>query len=390
MVSTESQRRRHLHLYFCPWQHESRAFRAGATALEAGLADEVHYVGYRADGFADEERIDDRQLIRRIGPQPVRPGSPRLLRAMSVPRWWRAIVRTQCSRDVALVTAHSIAALPGAVMAARRSGAGLLYDAHELETEREGWSPMIRWFARCFERFFIRRCDHTVVVNDAIRAWYERAYPGLSVSTVRNVPVIPPVTGPSRLRESLGISKDPLLYVYCGIMGRGRGLFEMIDAFGGLSQEHHLAIVGFGPLEAEVKAAASKHSNIHLHPAVDQSELIALLSGADVGVHFPTGTSTSYHISLPNKVFEYSAAGLALMVSDAPELKRFASEHPLARSVPVSVENIRHAVATWSKEELRGGRASMRFQPPSWQQESKRLLDAYQVVETRRQARVRR
>lgn len=364
--------------------------RAGLCALESGLADRVDFVGYRAKGKPDEERLDARRTIRRIGAEPSRPGSPRLLRAMSLPRWWWTAWRRESAKDIAIVTAHSLAALPAGVFVARRSGAGLLYDAHELETEREGWSPFIRRLARAFERFFIRRCDHTIVVNDSIRAWYERTYPGLSVSTVRNVPMIPKVTAPSRLREQIGISDEPLLFVYCGLFGKGRGIFETIEAFAGVPQDRHLALIGFGPLEGEVREVAARHPNIHVLPAVDQSELISLLSGADVGVFFPTGRSLSYHISLPNKVFEYCAAGLALLVSDAPELKRFASEHPLARSIPVSSENIRRAIESWPAEEIRRGRATMKFTPPSWDTEIERQREAYAIVERARMARAKR
>lgn len=390
MSTPDPTRRRHVHVFFAPWQHESRAMRAGASAIQAGLAERVEFVGYRAAGFPDEEKLDDRRTIRRIGARPPKPGSPRLLRALSVPRWWWAAWRRASAQDISIVTAHSIAALPAGVLVARRSGAALLYDAHELETEREGWSPFIRWIARCFERFFIRRCDHTIVVNDSILRWYEQAYPGLSVSTVRNVPVIPPVTAPSRLRETIGIGPEPLLFVYCGLLGEGRGLFETIEAFAAGPSDRHFALVGFGPMEAEIRAAAARHPNIHVVPAVDQSELISLLSGADVGVFLPTGTSVSYHNALPNKVFEYCAAGLALLLADAPEMRRFADEHPIARAIPVTVENIRREVERCSAEEIRRARAASTFAPPSWAQEMQRLLDAYAVVLRSWEARTKR
>lgn len=386
MAPTDS-RRTHLHLFFCSWVHETRGFRAADAAIEAGLADQAVFVGHCAEGLPAHQKIDERRSIRRIGVRPALPGSPRLLRALSLPRWWRCVVRTQSSNDIAQVIVHSIAALPAGVMLARRSGAGLLYDAQELETEREGWNPFIRFLARRFERFCIRRCDHTTVVNDSIKRWYEEAYPGLSVSTVRNVSDIPEVIGPSRLRANLGISSEPVLYVYCGLLDQGRGLSEMVEAFAGLDDDHHLAIIGYGPLEADIRAAAERHRNVHFHPAVKQSELISLMSGADVGVFLATGRSMSYQNALPNKVFEYSASRLALLVSDGPELKRFASEHPLAKSIPVSIQNVRNAVRGWSAEAIRTGRATMQFQPPSWRQEKARVLEAFAIVNERRMAR---
>lgn len=376
----------HLHLCFSSMEHESRLHRMGDSALKAGLATKIIYAGYRADGLPEAQVIEESQEVVRIGVRPAPPGSPRLIRALSEPMWRRAIIRRFASARMSLVVAHSLASLPAAVAVARRNGAGLLYDARELETEREGWSPFVRWLARGCERRLIRRCDHTIVVNDSIRAWYERAYPGVSVSTVRNAPVLPDQIGPSRLRASLGIAEEPLVYVYCGLLDHGRGLFELIEAFSGLGDDHQLVIIGFGPLEAKVREACARHANLHLHPAVRQSELISLMSGADVGAFLPTGRSLSYQNSLPNKVFEYAASGLALLVSDGPELARFASEHPLARSIPASVERIRETVRSWPVQELRRGRACMKYRPPSWQEEEKRLLEAFAIVGRRRSA----
>lgn len=371
---------RHVHLYFSAWQHESRAWRAGASALQAGLASEIVYVGYRTDGLPDNEAHGAAETILRIGGRPAKPGSPRLLRALSLPRWWLAAMRTLPSAGISLVTAHSLAALPAGVALARRARAPLLYDAHELETERQGWSPVVRRLARLFERSLIRRCDHTIVVNDGILEWYKTTYPGLSVTTVRNVPIIPEAIGASPLRERLGIAAGNLVYVYCGLLGRGRGLSELTEAFYGIREDVHLVFVGYGPLESEIRDAAGQAPNIHFHPAVEQGELITLLSGADVGVFLPSGQSASYQNSLPNKVFEYCAAGLALLVSNAPELQRFASEHPLARSIAPDAAAIRQAVESWPAEDIRAARSGMNYRPPSWREEVARLLEAYSIA----------
>ena len=202
---------------------------------------------------------------------------------------------------------------------------------------------------------------------------------------MRDASIIPASIDEIRLRETLGISEDAVLYVYCGLFGKGRGLNEVIQAFSKLPDDFHIAFVGFGLLEPDVVAAASRYPNIHFHPAVSQAELITLLRGADVGVFLPDGASASYQNSLPNKVFEYSAAGLGLLVSDAKELKRFASEYPLAKSVPTSVDAIRQAVESWPKESIREGKATMTFSPPRWQQAVVKLLGAYEVVEKNHQ-----
>ena len=37
---------KHLHIYFSPWLHESRAFRAGKLAFQTGYASQIDYIGY--------------------------------------------------------------------------------------------------------------------------------------------------------------------------------------------------------------------------------------------------------------------------------------------------------------------------------------------------------
>jgi hypothetical protein len=52
-------------------------------------------------------------------------------------------------------------------------------------------------------------------------------------------------------------------------------------------------------------------------------------AGADVGVHFtPLGTMQR-HFSLPNKLFEYIGAGLAVAVSPGLDLKRIVERYEL-------------------------------------------------------------
>lgn len=371
----------HLHLYFVPWRNESRAWRAGTAAIEAGLADKVIYVGHRAEGSPEHEEISSGQSVMRVGAEPPRPGSPRLLRALALPRWWQACLQSLPPEDVSLVVAHSLAALPAAVLLARRAGAPVLYDAHELETERNGWSWPIRKIARLVEGFLIRRVRHTIVVNSSIENWYRAAYPRVSVSTVRNVVDVRGGKPTRALRTRFGVGDDDILFVYCGMLGFGRGLEELIEAFRPLGPERRLVLVGSGPMEQRLSEVTRQLGNVHLHPAVPQSQLIDLLTGADVGVMVPTSSALSYRYCLPNKVFEYAAAGLAVCVGDGPELQRFALSYPAARISAPTAEALREMALSWTREELDRARdLTAAYEPPSWEREREALMDAYRRV----------
>lgn len=373
----------HLHLYYCAWTNESRAWRAGASALRHGLANQVTYVGYRSGQLPETQKRGEEQLIRRIGAAPVAPGRSRWLRAASLPRWWWACLRDIDLENVDLIVAHSLAALPVALALKRRAGVGLVYDAHELETERAGWSAGIRRFARFFEERLIRGCDHTFVVSDAIRDWYLDAYPGLAVTTVRNIADTKAASETSSMRQILKIAAETLVYTYCGAITRERGLEELVDVFRDMGGEYALVLVGDGPALAELKTRASGAENIYFHPAVPVENLVNFISGADVGVFVTASTSLSYRYCLPNKVFEYAAAKLPMLLGDGPELRRFAQEYPAAQTVASDRVSLRAAITAWACSEIRAARFAIQYTPPTWREEEHLLLEVFKDVQCR-------
>lgn len=372
---------RHLHFYFSQWTNETRAWRSGALALQEGYATAVDYIGYKGAGLADEQPMNDQQRILRIGEEPAPPGSSRIRRALSLPRWWQTCLQEAHVADATLVIAHGLAALPMAVRLARRHKLPLLYDAHELETERAGWSKPIRMIAKMVERRLIRKCDHVTLVNDSIRDWYLDAYPGIDCSVVRNVPNKPEAIGDSTLRATLGIDPEVMVFTYCGALGKGRGLVELIEAFRRCPSDRHLVLVGYGPDSDALKKQATGLANVHFHEAVPQAELVTLISGADIGVVVIRTDALSYEYALPNKLFEYATARLGIIVGKGPELARFAQEYPATRSADLTVDSLRQAITAWTREDLQAMQAHIAdYELPSWQNEQPRLLAAFDLA----------
>jgi glycosyltransferase involved in cell wall biosynthesis len=369
---------RHLHFYFSAWTNESRAWRAGTLAQANGYADEIDYVGYKRSGLPDREYRAEGQRILRLGAEPSPSGSSRLRRAMSLPRWFLSCLRESPTIDAKLIVAHGLAALPVSVALARKHRIPLMYDAHELETERAGWSKPIRMIARVVESQLIFECDHVVLVNESIRDWYLAAYPGIDVSVVRNVPEIPSNIGRSSLRQTLNIAPEALVYAYCGALSGDRGLAELIEAFRGFAQDRHLVMIGYGHEKEALSALAQGLANVHFHDVVPQSELVTLLSGADVGIVVLRTDSLSYEYAMPNKLFEYAAARLGVIIGRGPELDRFAREYPASKRAELTVESLRAAICAWSRDEIDRLRPAMAaYTAPSWQTEQRRLLTAY-------------
>ena len=62
--------------------------------------------------------------------------------------------------------------------------------------------------------------------------------------------------------------------------------------------------------------------------------LLEHTADADVGVSLLQDTCENHRLALPNKVFEYVAAGVPVVVSDLPELTGLVEEHGIGWTTP--------------------------------------------------------
>jgi len=89
-----------------------------------------------------------------------------------------------------------------------------------------------------------------------------------------------------------------------------------------------LVFLGNGPLVPRLETAAQEvgiQERVFFHPEVPPGELCWWTQDATVGICPMEATCSSHTWSLPNKLFEYIQAGLPVLVSDLPEMRRIVS-----------------------------------------------------------------
>ena len=69
-------------------------------------------------------------------------------------------------------------------------------------------------------------------------------------------------------------------------------------------------------------------------PTVPLSELLHYTASADIGVQPIENTCLNHFSTDSNKLFEYVQAGLPVIASDLPEIRRVVNEHELGVLVP--------------------------------------------------------
>lgn len=134
-------------------------------------------------------------------------------------------------------------------------------------------------------------------------------------------------------------SGEAIRVLYHGVVNVGRGLEACIDSVALWRPEFRLTIRGPGPAEylealaARIRAAGLG-DRIVLAPPVPMIDLVKEAAHFDVGLFALPGHSEQNVHVLPNKFFEYTMAGLALCVSDLPEMTALLRQHDLGRSIP--------------------------------------------------------
>ena len=210
------------------------------------------------------------------------------------------------------------------------------YDTHEFATEEYGdrlkWRFWNRPMVCALEREFILDAVVVSAVSAGIAEQLGRIYnlPRPAI-VLRNTPDFEAV----RFRP-IG---DRIRVLYHGIIAPGRGLEASIDSVSGWLPEFDLTLRG--PGEAQFIAGLRRRiealgltDRVSILPPAPMTELVREAASYDVGLFALPGNSRHNEFALPNKFFEYAMAGLALCVSDLPEMGRLVRQHAIGVTIP--------------------------------------------------------
>jgi glycosyltransferase involved in cell wall biosynthesis len=276
---------------------------------------------------------------------------------------WHAII---ASDPETLIIAANLAA---------RHNAALFYDAHEFYEDVAGGSEgRTSWVRRVHERY-LPMTRHFFVPSTAIADRYAHLYPAAPRADVlANAAAHKRSSNvDSRLRSQCGASPSDRILVYHGSTGAERGLNELISLFeGGGVPGWKLALVtsDFG---IEMQRRISACRDITHTKRVPQEELADYLSGADAGIVPYALTCFNHDAALPNKLWDFGAAGLPCFVTPAREMSTIVRMFDNGFILPADAAKWGAFIASTSPEALTAaGRAASRFfSDPQWAEQGR-------------------
>lgn len=300
------------------------------------LAEAGYAVCYLAPGApAARDRYD---VLTR--PLPERPRSRRWLDAREV----LAEVRALCPEVVHVHDPELLTLFP----ALRRSVPRLVYDMHEYVPEQVAAKHYIPTVLRPHAARFTGAAQRRLAaLGDGAITVTEQQFEALGEKprlrlALPNYPRVERFTGAEPLPD---LAADPRLKIaYVGSLRRDRGCALMLDVMEQLGADEAVLYLGgvfadpFMEDEARRRLSAGLHDRVKLLGRVPPAELPRYLAAANV-VWVPSLPSRQHdNPTVPTKLFEGMASGLAALVSDLPGRAEIVRLEECGLAVPADVE----------------------------------------------------
>lgn len=243
--------------------------------------------------------------------------------AYNVPAWWR--LRRACLRfQPALIYERNNLYFLAGTLVARRTGVPLFLEVNAPladERSRHGGLGLPR-LARWLERFVWRSADRVFAVTGVLKAMI--AVAGVPAERIE---VVPNGIDPARF-ASLPLrpeAPDPVVLGFVGFVRDWHGLDAVIAAMAADREMRlELMIVGDGPAVSALhtQAEALGVANRVRFPGLAAHEAIpGLVAGFDIALQPRVVAYAS-----PLKLFEYMAAGKAIVAPDQPNIREVLSD----------------------------------------------------------------
>ena len=372
-----------LHISLTEFRNESRVLKETGSIVKYGIASYVFVAALHGNGLDENANISSNIFLKRFKLYSRRLPKNLIVQVFKYIEFLIRVAIYYKNIQIDMVNIHGIGLLPLGVLLKYWYGAKLIYDTHELETETNGLYGLRKKLAKWVERNLIRFADQIFVVSESIADQYAADYQIDRPVVVLNAPIYKAVKKTNRLRDALNIADDATIFLYQGALTVGRGIKILLESFKRLNNPQAVVVfMGYGPLEQMIKSDAEKYGNIYFHPAIPPDDVLNYTASADLGIHLIRNTCLNHYYCMPNKLFEYTMAGLPCIVSNMKEMAAFVTNYNIGvvaenespEAIILAIELLLRDIKQLSKNTKKASKQH------SWISQEKKMISVYKKL----------
>lgn len=230
----------------------------------------------------------------------------------------------------ALIIANDLDALPLAIRLAD-GHAKVVFDAHEFSPRQHENDPeWVRehqpvWKYLC--KRYMPLADACFTVSEGIAEAYLELTgirPEVLTNAVPYEELAPVITDPRRIK-----------LVHHGMASPQRRIAELVEMMDALRDTHELHLflrparnAAYGE---HIAALCAARDHVHQHPSIAPDDIARTINAFDIGVHHLHADTFNHRYALPNKLFEFVQARLAVVVTPNPAMAELVRKHDLGQ-----------------------------------------------------------
>lgn len=264
----------------------------------------------------------------------------------------------------------------------------LIFDSHELwlmGNKFNNCSKIRQKMWVIIEKRLIHKADCVICTTDLRSEYLKKEYGLQKVTTIHNYPKYSSIQNNNFFRNEFRIAQDHVILLYQGLLDEKRGIFNIVNS---CSKIDKISIIFMGMGRDREKLREYIISNkldkkMFVKKAVEPKKLLEYTSSADIGLQLLYNTDYNHYSTISNKLMEYFMAGIAIIASDFPEIRKVVTENQIGILVDPENENqIEQAVRKLINdsrllEKYKANSVANRYKY-TWENEEKKLLAIFE------------
>jgi glycosyltransferase involved in cell wall biosynthesis len=257
-------------------------------------------------------------------------------------RFASILIRELMKTKADIYFAEDFYTLPFVWLIAKLNRSKIYYNSRELYAFLGGLRnrPILQSIIKKIEKFFIKKVDLVLTTGEMDSEFLQKFYGISNTLVIRNIPLLQTANEKIDFRKRFRIPEDFLILLYQGVLLEGRGIPLIMRTMADI-EKTALIILGDGEQKNSFLKLADDlqiSNRVFFIGTISQDDLINFTSVGDVGLSIIENISISYFHALPNKMFEYIMAGLPVLASDLPQMKKIIDKYKVGECVNLSKE----------------------------------------------------